>query len=87
MVWLSAVLWLGMETLLVMMMSDARSSSIRRRLGVSAALLIVTGHLGEKIVYGDLVPRRLCWLIMVWLLTEQWLWVETLLVMKLSEVR
>merc|ERR1711879_651922 len=39
----------------------AAYSAKAKSLGVSAALMIVTGYYGELIVTGNLTPRWLCW--------------------------
>jgi len=61
--WLLTVPLLLIEILLVMKLEDAAFSAKSKSLGVSAALMIVTGYYGELIVTGDLTPRWVCWAI------------------------
>jgi bacteriorhodopsin len=61
--WLLTVPLLLIEILLVMKLSDSEFSSKAWGLGVSAALMIVTGYYGEMIVSGDLTPRWICWVV------------------------
>merc|ERR1712084_38936 len=51
------------EILLVMKLSDADYSSKAKTLGVSSALMIVSGYYGELTVTGDLTPRWMCWFV------------------------
>jgi bacteriorhodopsin len=59
--WLLTVPLLLIEILLVMKLDDATFSSKAKSLGLSAALMIVTGYYGELVVTGDLTPRWICW--------------------------
>jgi len=61
--WLLTVPLLLIEILLVMKLEDAAFSAKSKSLGVSAALMIVTGYYGELTVTGDLTPRWVCWAI------------------------
>jgi len=59
--WLLTVPLLLIEILLVMKLDE---SSFRRKawaLGLSSALMIVSGYYGELVVTGDLSPRWKCW--------------------------
>ncbi len=59
--WLLTVPLLLIEILLVMKISDSDFISKAWRLGVSAALMIVSGYYVEMIVTGELTPHWLCW--------------------------
>jgi len=59
--WLLTVPLLLIEILLVMKLEDAAFSAKSKSLGVSAALMIVTGYYGELVVTGNLLPRWICW--------------------------
>jgi len=61
--WLLTVPLLLIEILLVCKLSDEEYSFKAKSLGVSAALMIVTGYYGELVVTGDLTPRWMCWFI------------------------
>ena len=55
--WLLTVPLLLIEILLVMKLPAAEFSSKAWSLGLSAALMIVSGYYGELVVTGDLTPR------------------------------
>jgi len=59
--WLLTVPLLLIEILLVMKLDEDTFSSKAWTLGVSAALMIVSGYYGELVVSGDLTPRWMCW--------------------------
>ena len=61
--WLLTVPLLLIEILLVMKLSDEEYSSKAWALGLSSALMIVSGYYGELVVTGDLTPRWLCWFV------------------------
>jgi len=61
--WLLTVPMLLVEILLVMNLPAAEYSAKAQNLGVSAALMIVSGYYGELVVTGDLTPRWVCWFI------------------------
>merc|ERR1712232_1405073 len=61
--WLLTVPLLLIEIPLVMKMDEATYSAKSKSLGVSAALMIVTGYYGELYVSGDLTPRWVCWFV------------------------
>jgi len=61
--WLLTVPLLLVEILLVMKLDEATYNSKAWSLGVSAALMIVSGYYGELVVTGDLTPRWTCWFI------------------------
>jgi bacteriorhodopsin len=61
--WLLTVPLLLIEILLVMKLDEATYAVKSKTLGVSAALMIVTGYYGELTVSGDLTPRWVCWFI------------------------
>jgi len=61
--WLLTVPLLLLEIVLVMNLSPDEQSSKAWKLGLSAALMIVTGYYGELVVTGDLTPRWVCWFI------------------------
>jgi len=61
--WLLTVPLLLIEILLVMKMDEATYGAKSKSLGVSAALMIVTGYYGELYVSGDLTPRWVCWFV------------------------
>lgn len=61
--WLLTVPLLLIEILLVMKLSDEEYSSKAWALGVSSALMIVSGYYGELVVTGDLTPRWICWFV------------------------
>ena len=61
--WLLTVPLLLIEILLVMKLPAAEFSSKAWSLGLSAALMIVSGYYGELVVTGDLTPRWMCWFI------------------------
>ena len=55
--WLLTVPLLLIEILLVMKLDEKDFNSRARTLGVSSALMIVSGYYGELVVTGDLTPR------------------------------
>merc|ERR1719335_1037028 len=59
--WLLTVPLLLIEILLVMKLSEEEYSSKAWALGLSSALMIVSGYYGELVVTGDLTPRWGCW--------------------------
>merc|ERR1712014_498166 len=59
--WLLTVPLLLIEILLVMKLDEATYSAKSKTLGVSSALMIVSGYYGELTVSGDLTPRWICW--------------------------
>jgi len=59
--WLLTVPLLLIEILLVMKLDEATYSAKSKALGVSSALMIVSGYYGELTVSGDLTPRWICW--------------------------
>jgi bacteriorhodopsin len=59
--WLLTVPLLLIEILLVMKLSEEEYNSKSRSLGVSAALMIISGYYGELTVTGDLTARWQCW--------------------------
>jgi bacteriorhodopsin len=61
--WLLTVPLLLIEILLVMKLSEEEYSSKAWALGLSSALMIVSGYYGELVVSGDLTPRWLCWFV------------------------
>lgn len=62
--WLLTVPLLLIEILLVMDFdSDAARNSKAQALGLSAALMIVSGYYGELVITGNLTPRWICWFI------------------------
>lgn len=61
--WLLTVPLLLIEILLVMKLDDRTYSVKSKTLGISAALMIVTGYYGELTVSGDLTPRWVCWFV------------------------
>jgi len=61
--WLLTVPLLLIEILLVMKLDDQTYSQKSKALGVSAALMIITGYYGELFVSGDLTPRWFCWFV------------------------
>jgi len=61
--WLLTVPLLLIEILLVMDLDEATYSSKSKALGVSSALMIVSGYYGELIVAGNLTPRWICWFV------------------------
>merc|ERR1712170_96639 len=61
--WLLTVPLLLIEILLVMKLSEEEYSSKAATLGLSSALMIVSGYYGELVVTGDLTPRWLCWFV------------------------
>jgi bacteriorhodopsin len=61
--WLLTVPLLLLEILLVMDLGASEFSRKAWMLGLSAALMIVTGYYGELIVAGNLGPRWTCWYI------------------------
>merc|ERR1712066_201481 len=61
--WLLTVPLLLIEILLVMKLDDATYSAKSMSLGVSSALMIVSGYYGELTVSGDLTPRWICWFV------------------------
>jgi len=61
--WLLTVPLLLIEILLVMKLPEAEYSQKAWNLGVSSALMIVSGYYGELVVTGDLTPRWTCWFI------------------------
>ena len=58
--WLLTVPLLLLETPLVMDLTPQQHSSKAWLLGLSAALIIVTGCYGELVVTGDLTPNWVC---------------------------
>jgi len=61
--WLLTVPLLLIEILLVMNLDKQEFSSKAKTLGVSAALMIVTGYYGELFISGNLAPRWACWFV------------------------
>jgi len=61
--WLLTVPLLLIEILLVMKLDEQNFSSKAKSLGISAALMIVSGYYGELTVTGDLSSRWLCWFV------------------------
>mmetsp|Transcript_58187 Transcript_58187/g.180781 ORF Transcript_58187/g.180781 Transcript_58187/m.180781 type:complete len:183 (+) Transcript_58187:296-844(+) len=61
--WLLTVPLLLIEILLVMKLDDRTYSVKSNTLGISAALMIVTGYYGELTVSGDITPRWVCWFV------------------------
>jgi bacteriorhodopsin len=61
--WLLTVPLLLIEILLVMKLDEVTYAVKSKTLGVSAALMIVTGYYGELTVSGDLTPRWVCWFV------------------------
>jgi len=61
--WLLTVPLLLIEILLVMKLDADTFSSKASVLGVSSALMIVSGYYGELVVTGDLTPRWICWFV------------------------
>lgn len=61
--WLLTVPLLLIEILLVMKLPEEQYNSKAWSLGLSSALMIVTGYYGELVVTGDLTPRWICWFI------------------------
>merc|ERR1719498_2258946 len=59
--WLLTVPLLLIEILLVMKLEPAVYSAKAKSLGLSAALMIVSGYYGELVIAGDLTPRWICW--------------------------
>eukprot|EP00413_Alexandrium_margalefii_P004384 CAMPEP_0204519816 /NCGR_PEP_ID=MMETSP0661-20131031/4932_1 /ASSEMBLY_ACC=CAM_ASM_000606 /TAXON_ID=109239 /ORGANISM="Alexandrium margalefi, Strain AMGDE01CS-322" /LENGTH=261 /DNA_ID=CAMNT_0051525335 /DNA_START=79 /DNA_END=865 /DNA_ORIENTATION=- len=51
------------DILLVMKLDDRTYSVKSKTLGISAALMIVTGYYGELTVSGDITPRWVCWFV------------------------
>jgi bacteriorhodopsin len=61
--WLLTVPLLLIEILLVMKLDERDYNEKSKNLGVSAALMIVSGYYGELVITGDLTPRWMCWFI------------------------
>jgi len=61
--WLLTVPLLLIEILLVMKLDPETYAAKSKSLGVSAALMIVSGYYGELTVTGDLTPRWICWFV------------------------
>jgi len=61
--WLLTVPLLLIEILLVMRLSPEEHESKSKSLGVSSALMIVSGYYGELVITGNLTPRWICWFI------------------------
>jgi bacteriorhodopsin len=61
--WLLTVPLLLIEILLVMKLDERDYNEKSKSLGVSAALMIVSGYYGELVITGDLTPRWMCWFI------------------------
>jgi bacteriorhodopsin len=59
--WLLTVPLLLIEILLVMRLDERDYNEKARTLGLSAALMIVSGYYGELVITGDLTPRWMCW--------------------------
>jgi len=59
--WLLTVPLLLIEILLVMKLSDWQFTWKSWSLGLTSALMIVSGYYGELIITGDLTPRWNCW--------------------------
>merc|ERR1712051_1163613 len=59
--WLLTVPLLLIEILLVMKLEEKTYSLKSKTLGISAALMIITGYYGELIVSGDMKWRWICW--------------------------
>merc|ERR1712161_47984 len=69
--WLLTVPLLLIEILLVMKLDDDTFSSKAKTLGVTSALMIISGYYGELTVTGNLAPRWICWAISMCLLIYQ----------------
>jgi bacteriorhodopsin len=61
--WLLTVPLLLIEILLVMKLDAETYSAKAKTLGVSSALMIVSGYYGELTVSGNLAPRWICWFV------------------------
>merc|ERR1719281_429074 len=61
--WLLTVPLLLIEILLVMNLDAQTFNEKAKKLGMSSALMIVSGYYGELVVTGDLTPRWLCWFV------------------------
>jgi len=61
--WLLTVPLLLIEILLVMKLDASTFSSKAKTLGLSSALMIVSGYYGELTVSGNLAPRWVCWFV------------------------
>ena len=61
--WLLTVPLLLIEILLVMNLDAETYSEKAKTLGVSSALMIVSGYYGELTVSGNLAPRWICWFV------------------------
>jgi len=59
--WLLTVPLLLIEILLVMKLDEATFGAKAKNLGLSSALMIVSGYYGELTISGDLTPRWACW--------------------------
>jgi bacteriorhodopsin len=59
--WLLTVPLLLVEILLVMKLPEDVCNSKSWTLGLTSALMIVSGYYGELVVTGDLTPRWMCW--------------------------
>jgi bacteriorhodopsin len=59
--WLLTVPLLLLEILLVCKLSDGQFTCKAWSLGLTSALMIVSGYYGELIITGDLTPRWNCW--------------------------
>merc|ERR1711865_1061933 len=59
--WLLTVPLLLIEILLVMKLEPQTYACKSKTLGLSSALMIISGYYGELIVTGDLGPRWKCW--------------------------
>jgi len=61
--WLLTVPLLLIEILLVMKLDPETYVEKSKTLGVSSALMIVSGYYGELTLTGDLTPRWICWFV------------------------
>merc|ERR1711933_293583 len=61
--WLLTVPLLLIEILLVMNLDAETYSEKAKTLGLSSALMIVSGYYGELTVSGNLAPRWICWFV------------------------
>ena len=61
--WLLTVPLLLVEILLVMNLSAEECNSKSWKLGLAAALMIVSGYYGELTITGNLAPRWICWFV------------------------
>jgi len=61
--WLLTVPLLLIEILLVMKLDEETYSSKAKTLGITSALMIISGYYGELFVGGNLTPRWVCWFV------------------------